>query len=124
MEKSRRRGEHQIGTIAKIKRGKAPVPAIAMRRLGKLAGDVTLLRSEMPMGIARLATFLVSDAIKAGKLRAILERYSAPGPEVWAGYLARPHLSTRTHAFFDFLTIEVPRNVLAASGAKRLGNRG
>lgn len=65
-------------------------------------------------GVARVAMFLASDAVRAGQLRVVLRDFISPGPTVWAGYLARPHLSARIRSFVDFLTATVPPQVRGA----------
>ncbi|OGA48775.1 MAG: hypothetical protein A3G24_12130 [Betaproteobacteria bacterium RIFCSPLOWO2_12_FULL_62_13] len=63
------------------------------------------------VGIARVAMFLAADAVRTGQLRVVLRDFISPGPTVWAGYLARPHLSPRIRTFVDFLTAAVPAQV-------------
>ena len=64
------------------------------------------------LGIARVSIFLASDAVRAGQLKIVLDDFIAPGPTVWVGYLARPHLSIRIRTFVDFLTTAVPPQVM------------
>lgn len=61
-------------------------------------------------GIATVASFLVADALRSGKLRVILRDYVSVGPPVWIAYLERRHLSGRIRAFVDFVSAHVPRS--------------
>ena len=59
-------------------------------------------------GIATVATFMASDAVRAGLLRIVLREHVPAGPPIWVGYLERRHLSLRIRAFVDFLTTHIP----------------
>ncbi len=54
-------------------------------------------------GIARLATFLISDDLYAGRLLPILDDLSSDGPSVRAVYPSSRHLSPKVRAFIDEL---------------------
>ena len=54
-------------------------------------------------GIARLATFLISDDLRAGRLLPILDSHSLDGPSVRAVYPSSRHLSPKVRAFIDEL---------------------
>jgi DNA-binding transcriptional LysR family regulator len=54
-------------------------------------------------GIARLATFLISDDLRSGRLQPILSGYSADGPSVRAVYPSGRHLSPKVRSFIDEL---------------------
>ena len=54
-------------------------------------------------GIARMATFLVSDDLRAGRLLPFLDEVSADGPSVRAVYPSSRHLSPKVRAFIDEL---------------------
>jgi DNA-binding transcriptional LysR family regulator len=54
-------------------------------------------------GIARLATFLISDHLRAGRLVPILNEYSTEGPAVRAVYPSSRHLSPKVRSFIDEL---------------------
>jgi DNA-binding transcriptional LysR family regulator len=54
-------------------------------------------------GIARLATFLISDDLRAGRLLPILDGHSLDGPSVRAVYPSSRHLSPKVRAFIDEL---------------------
>jgi DNA-binding transcriptional LysR family regulator len=54
-------------------------------------------------GIARLATFLISDHLRSGHLLPILNEYSTDGPAVRAVYPSSRHLSPKVRSFIDEL---------------------
>jgi DNA-binding transcriptional LysR family regulator len=54
-------------------------------------------------GIARLATFLISDDLRAGRLLPVLDCLSADGPSVRAVYPSSRHLSPKVRSFIDEL---------------------
>jgi DNA-binding transcriptional LysR family regulator len=54
-------------------------------------------------GIARLATFLISDDLRAGRLLPVLHCLSADGPSVRAVYPSSRHLSPKVRSFIDEL---------------------
>jgi len=59
-------------------------------------------------GVAMMATFVVADAVRAGKLQIVLHEYVAVGPTVSVVYLPNKRMSPRVRAFVDFLTSLVP----------------
>lgn len=54
-------------------------------------------------GIARLATFLISDDLRAGRLLPALEHFDADGPPIRAVYPSSRHLSPKVRSFIDEL---------------------
>jgi DNA-binding transcriptional LysR family regulator len=54
-------------------------------------------------GIARLATFLISEDLRVGRLLPILDGLSVDGPAVRAVYPSSRHLSPKVRAFIDEL---------------------
>jgi DNA-binding transcriptional LysR family regulator len=54
-------------------------------------------------GIARLATFLISDDLRSARLQPVLDGYSADGPAVRAVYPSGRHLSPKVRSFIDEL---------------------
>jgi DNA-binding transcriptional LysR family regulator len=54
-------------------------------------------------GIARLATFLISDDLRAGRLLPVLDGLSGDGPSVRAVYPSSRHLSPKVRSFVDEL---------------------
>jgi DNA-binding transcriptional LysR family regulator len=51
--------------------------------------------------IARLATFLISDDLRAGRLVPVLQRFDADGPPIRAVYPSSRHLSPKVRIFVD-----------------------
>ena len=68
-----------------------PMPRLCAKET--LAGD----------GIAKLATFLISDDLRAGRLVRVLEDFAANGPAVRAVYPSSRHLSPKVRSFIDEL---------------------
>lgn len=56
------------------------------------------------LGIARLATYLVGEDIRAGRLVRLLSEYKAPKTDLLAIYPNRKHLAPKVRVFVDFLT--------------------
>jgi DNA-binding transcriptional LysR family regulator len=54
-------------------------------------------------GIARLATFLISDDLRSGRLIPVLEQFDAEGPPIRAAYPSSRHLSPKVRSFIDEL---------------------
>lgn len=54
-------------------------------------------------GIGQLATFLVGDDLRAGRLVPVLESYTTPGPPIRAVYPTGRHLSPKVRRFIDLL---------------------
>jgi DNA-binding transcriptional LysR family regulator len=54
-------------------------------------------------GIAKLATFLISDDLRAGRLVRVLDDIAADGPSVRAVYPSSRHLSPKVRSFIDEL---------------------
>ena len=54
-------------------------------------------------GVAKLATFLIDDHLRAGRLVPILTEFAADGPEVRAVYPSSRHLSPKVRSFIDEL---------------------
>ena len=55
------------------------------------------------MGIAGLPSFVVADALRAGRLERVLADWHVLHLRVYAAVPARRHLPARTRAFIDFL---------------------
>lgn len=62
------------------------------------------------LGIARLATFVVADAVRAGRLRVVLKDYTCFGPEVAIFYVPSRQLYPRLQTFTQFLVDLLPPN--------------
>ena len=54
-------------------------------------------------GIAQLATFLIGDDLRAGRLLPVLESYMSPGSPICAVYPTGRHLSPKVRRFVDLL---------------------
>jgi LysR family transcriptional regulator, regulator for bpeEF and oprC len=61
------------------------------------------------LGIARAATFMAEEAVKAKKLKIVLKDYVGVGPEISLLYLPARHYSPRVRAFTQFISKIVPR---------------
>jgi DNA-binding transcriptional LysR family regulator len=55
------------------------------------------------IGIGRLPTYIVGDAIKRGELVALFQDYKMPNKSLYAVYPERQYLPTKVRAFLDFL---------------------
>jgi LysR family transcriptional regulator for bpeEF and oprC len=62
------------------------------------------------LGVAMISNFIAADALRDGRLQAILTDYVALGPEVSAVYLPSKNLSPKVRAFVDFLTDLIASN--------------
>ena len=65
--------------------------------------EALLVAAIAGLGIASVSQFIANDAIAAGKVKAILSRYAAPGPPVYAVYLRGQNVPPKTRSFVDFL---------------------
>lgn len=54
-------------------------------------------------GLAWRSMWEVGPAIRAGRLRTVLDQYAAPGNDIYAVFAQRRHLPLRIRAFVDFL---------------------
>jgi len=66
-------------------------------------GDLLLAAALAGMGIIRQPTFIIGDAIRAGKLLPLLTDYRSDQLAVHAVYPSRQHLSAKVRTFVDFL---------------------
>ncbi|WP_321350400.1 LysR family transcriptional regulator [Halopseudomonas oceani] len=64
------------------------------------------------LGIARLPTFIVEDALASGKLVAVLDAFQLPGNTAWAVYPQHRQASLLVRLLIDYL-----REALSAEGA-------
>lgn len=55
------------------------------------------------MGVGRLPTFIVGDAIKTGELIPLFSDYAMPSKTLYAIYPERHYLPTKVRAFLDYL---------------------
>ena len=72
-------------------------------RLRTNNGDLLREAAIAGNGIAVLPTFIIGDAVRAGKLEVLLADYEGPPGAVQAVYTANRHLSAKVRAFVDFL---------------------
>jgi LysR family transcriptional regulator for bpeEF and oprC len=73
----------------------------------------SLLESALKgLGVVMMPTFLAADAVRAGKLRVILNRYIAPGEQVYAVCLPHEAASPKVKAFIAFLRSTLSAEVL------------
>ncbi|MFT4764660.1 MAG: DNA-binding transcriptional LysR family regulator [Oleispira sp.] len=63
------------------------------------------------MGIGRLPTFIVGDAIKRGELVALFQDYKMPSKSLYAVYPERQYLPTKVRAFLDFLIEKLGQDI-------------
>lgn len=59
------------------------------------------------LGVALLPTFIVGEALQAGKLQAVLSEYIPIERYVYALYLPTRHLPAKVRAFIDFLIARI-----------------
>ena len=55
------------------------------------------------LGVALLPTFIIGQALRAGKLQSVLSDYVPLERSVYAVYLPNRHLSGKVRAFIDYL---------------------
>lgn len=55
------------------------------------------------LGICQMPTFIVSNALKAGKLVALMPAYKLPKHAIYAVFSERKHLPAKVRVFLDFL---------------------
>lgn len=78
-----------------------PVPPVSRLRANN--GDILLDMAEAGLGVAVLPSFLCADALRAGRLEAVLTA-AAPAPfDLHVVYPPTRHLSARVRVFIDFL---------------------
>lgn len=61
-------------------------------------------------GIAHMATFVAADAVRRGKLKIVLPKFTSVGPSVSVLYLPSKRMSPKIRALVDFLSTLVPRD--------------
>ena len=65
--------------------------------------DVLLEAAIAGMGVTVVPTFLVSDAIRSGKLKTVLSEYHTFEPLIYVVYASRHHLPAKTRVFVDYI---------------------
>lgn len=68
------------------------------------------------LGVALLPTFIVGEALQAGRLQAVLSEYVPIERYVYALYLPTRHLPAKVRAFIDFLIARIGPNPYWDSG--------
>ena len=63
------------------------------------------------IGIGRLPTFIVGDAIKRGELVALFQDYKMPSKSLYAVYPERQYLPTKVRVFLDFLIEKLGQDI-------------
>lgn len=66
-------------------------------------GDLLAVAAEAGMGIALLPTFIVDDALRAGRLAAVLGEWRAPAIAVHAVFPTARRMPLKTRVFIDFM---------------------
>ncbi|MEM0947586.1 MAG: LysR family transcriptional regulator [Pseudomonadota bacterium] len=70
-------------------------------------GEAALLAAEAGLGVAIQSTWNASDALKAGRLRAVLDEHPlAGGHAIWAIYPASRVIAPKLRSIVDFLAAE------------------
>ncbi|KAA5605830.1 LysR family transcriptional regulator [Roseospira marina] len=72
-------------------------------RLRANNGDILAAMAEAGLGVAVLPTFLVNDAVLAGRLECVLPEVPLPPMDAWVLYPPTRHLSHRVRTFIDFM---------------------
>lgn len=67
-------------------------------------GDLLLRAAVGGLGIARLPTFIVAEAMAAGALTPVLPGWAPPTAGIWAVYPPNRHLSAKVRALIDHLS--------------------
>jgi DNA-binding transcriptional LysR family regulator len=65
--------------------------------------DVLLEAAIAGMGVTLVPTFLVSDAVRSGKLTTVLSDYHTFEPFIYVVYASRHHLPAKTRVFVDYI---------------------
>ena len=85
---------------------RGPDGDISVRATGnlRLNDDDALAEAVMKgLGLALLPTFIIGEALQAGRLRSVLAEYIPLERHIYAVYLANRHVSAKVRAFIDYL---------------------
>ena len=85
---------------------RGPDGDISVRTSGnlRLNDDDALSEAVMRgLGLALLPTFIIGEALQAGRLRSVLSEYIPLERHIYAVYLANRHVSAKVRAFIDYL---------------------
>ncbi|MFB4357968.1 LysR family transcriptional regulator [Pantoea sp. BS_4] len=84
-------------------KGRLEVVQAVQGKLKFSNAEVCLNASIAGLGISRLPLFVVSDAIKTGKLTTVLAEYEAPPLGLYVVYPAARYIAHKSRVFIDFL---------------------
>lgn len=96
-------GYLQGGTTLQLSHGQETTRVSMTGPLCANNGDLLVVAAEAGMGIALLPMFIVSDALKAGRLVTVLDDWQAPLIAVNALFPATRRMPLKTRVFVDFL---------------------
>jgi len=84
-------------------------------------GDLLAEAAAQGAGIVYQPTFVVGDAVRAGRLVPLLQDFQAPPLPIYAVYPSRKHLSAKVRLFIDFLVerFAESKDLLAPPAAAR-----
>ncbi len=84
-------------------------------------GDLLAEAAAQGAGIVYQPTFIVGDAVRAGRLVPLLQDFQAPPLPIYAVYPSRKHLSAKVRLFIDFLVerFAESKDLLASPPAAR-----
>ncbi len=84
-------------------------------------GDLLAEAAAQGLGLVYQPTFIVGEAVRAGRLVPLLQEFQAPPLPIYAVYPSRKHLSAKVRLFVDFLVerFAESKDVLAAPPAAR-----
>jgi DNA-binding transcriptional LysR family regulator len=68
-----------------------------------MVGDAVRMAAIHGLGLIQLATHMIEQDLKAGRLRAVLTEYEPDGVPIYAVYPHRRHLSSTVRTFVEFL---------------------
>lgn len=70
-------------------------------------GDALCMAAEHGAGIVMLPSFIVGDAIRAGRLVRVMHDYDGPTAGIHAVYASSRHLTAKVRTLIDFLAAEI-----------------
>jgi len=99
-----------------FQRANETVTVVPTGRLAFNNTDAMLRACEAGAGIALKQDYMAADALRAGRLVAILEEFAADGGPISAVYLPGRHLSPKIRAFIEFLSEHLRTPVRGCDG--------
>jgi len=115
-------GYLQDGSVLHLSRGQERVRVGMKGPLCANNGDLLAVAAEAGMGIALLPSFIVDDALRAGRLIAVLEDWQAPTIAVHAVFPTARRMPLKTRVFIDFMVASLSETMNGFSrqaGAER-----